>query len=163
MAVANDEVDVAFLEKVVLNTGENQGGVTFADFRDYHANGETALLTKRAGHQVWPVVEFAGRLANALLRSRWDGFSSWRTVDDEGNSSRGQAQVGGQLLQADRARRSGNTIGRKVFPRPSHGIFFAVVWHKAGRTTRASSRKKSFLQWQWNEKDDRLKPINRFI
>src|SRR4029077_13489596 len=46
MAMAHDEIEVAFLEKMVFDAGHYQSRIPFADFRNDHADGITALLAK---------------------------------------------------------------------------------------------------------------------
>ena len=48
MTVADDEIEIAFLEQMVFDAGENQRGVAFADFRNNHADGEAALLPQES-------------------------------------------------------------------------------------------------------------------
>ena len=41
--VTDDEIKVAVLEQLILNSSENQGRVALADLRDHHTDGKAAL------------------------------------------------------------------------------------------------------------------------
>jgi hypothetical protein len=46
MAMANDEIEVTFLEEVIFDPRQNECRVSFANFWDNHTNGVTSLLSE---------------------------------------------------------------------------------------------------------------------
>jgi len=50
VTMADNKVEIAFLDQMILNSGEDQSGVALADFRNDDANGETAPLPEGSGH-----------------------------------------------------------------------------------------------------------------
>ena len=54
--MADDVVEKSRLQQKIFNAGHDQRFVAFADFRDDDADGETAALAQRLGHEIWFVV-----------------------------------------------------------------------------------------------------------
>src|SRR5262252_10307335 len=48
VAMAGDEIKVAFLQEIVFDTAHDGGGVSVADFGNDHADGEAALRAQGA-------------------------------------------------------------------------------------------------------------------
>ena len=101
VAMADDEVEVALLEEVILDPGKYQGGVTFADLGNDHANGEASFLAQRSGHQIRTVVQLASGGTHTFLGAGGDGFGTGRAVDDQRDRRGRQSKMGGEFLQAD--------------------------------------------------------------
>lgn len=111
VAVANDEVEEFLFEESVFNPAEDRGGVAFADFRDHDAHGEAALFAQPAGEGVGVVIARGRRFEDALLRSRSDAVFRAGMVEHARDGGERQAEVRGELLQADIAAAAGGAIG----------------------------------------------------
>src|ERR1039458_3854130 len=67
VAMTGDEVEVTFLQEIVLNPAEDCGGVALADFGDDDAYRETAAGAKRGRQEIWSADEVACRRHNPFL------------------------------------------------------------------------------------------------
>ncbi len=136
MPVTDDKIKVAFLQKVIFDSGKNQGSVAFADFRHNYPNGEAALLTQHTGHRVGAIIQFASGGANASLRLLWNRLGCGRPVHHQRHGCDRQSQMFGQFAEID-------ALVREILRRVTligfgarHGGNGSVVWH---RTQRAAS------------------------
>lgn len=101
MAVADEEVEEVGLEQLVLDAGQHGGGVALADFGDEDAHGLGAAIAEGPGVDVGAVVELAGGREDALLRGLRDGAGGGGGVEHAGDGCGGEAEVPGELLEAD--------------------------------------------------------------
>ena len=72
--VAGDEIEIAFLEQVVLDAAQDRDVVAFTDLRNHNADGEAAPGAQAAREKVRPIIEFTSRLENQLLGFRRNGI-----------------------------------------------------------------------------------------
>ena len=70
--MAHNKIKIPFLQKMIFDSGHDQCCVAFADFRNQDADGVAALLAKRTGKMIRPVVELACGFANQILRMLWN-------------------------------------------------------------------------------------------
>jgi len=103
MAMAGDEVEVAFLQKIIFDAAHDRGGIAVADLGDDDSDGEAALCAKRAGEKVGAVLEFSGGGEDAIFGLLRNGIGNIGAVDHQGNSCGGKAEVLSQFLEADRS------------------------------------------------------------
>ncbi len=73
MMVADDEVEVAFLQQPLLDAAQHQRRVSLTHLWNHHADGEAAPVPELTAEDVRLVVQQLGRGQNALLRRRWNG------------------------------------------------------------------------------------------
>src|SRR5579859_4330376 len=99
--MADDEIKIAFLQKMIFNARHNERGVSLADLRDENANGVTPLLSERAGQVIRPVIQFARRFANQFLRMMRNRFCVWRAIHHKRDRGLREAEVLRQRLETD--------------------------------------------------------------
>ena len=83
VAMAGDEVKVAFLEEVVLNATHNRGRVTIADLGNNDSDSEAALGAERTGEEVGAVLELSGGGEDAVFGLLRDGIGNIGAVDNQ--------------------------------------------------------------------------------
>lgn len=105
VAVADDEVEEAGLEQLVLDAGEDGGGVALADFGDDDANGVSAAFAEAAGDGVGGVTVLGCGGENTLAGGRGDAILLGLTVDDAGDGGGRELEERGEFLEGDGARR----------------------------------------------------------
>jgi hypothetical protein len=79
------EIEIAFVKEMVFDPRQNGGRVSLADLWDYYADRETPLLTKKARHEVGPVIEFKCGGADPFLGRMRNRLRARRPVDHQGN------------------------------------------------------------------------------
>lgn len=82
MAVAGDEIEVAFLEKIVFDAAHDRGGIAVADLGYDDSDGKAALGAERAGEEIGAVLEFSGGGEDTVLGLLGDGIGNIGAVDD---------------------------------------------------------------------------------
>src|SRR6202795_1643229 len=126
MPVADHKIKIALLQQVVLDAGEHQRRISFADLWHHHTNGKTPLRPQRARHEVRPVVQLTCRRPDALLGAQRDRLGGRRSINDEGHRSWRKPEIFGQKLQAHGLRGMASAWpGRCARLRTSHGVFNA--------------------------------------
>ena len=69
-AVAGNEVEIAFLQKVVFDSAQDSDVIALADLRHEYADGETASGTETACKEIGTIVQFASGRENQFLGFR---------------------------------------------------------------------------------------------
>ena len=122
--MADEEVDVVGLVEPLLDATEDEGGVTFADFRGHDADGHALLLAQGAGEDVGAIVHGGGGSEDALLGYFGNGFGGGRSAEDARDGGDGEAEVLGEAFEADGGRPGGWGVGR----RRGGWIAFSLRW-----------------------------------
>lgn len=98
--MADDKVEIASLEKMLLDATENEGGVSFADFRHEDADSLAASIAQGAGGDVRAVVEAIGGGEDAVLGALGDGVGGRGSAEDAGDGGYREAEVLTKRFQA---------------------------------------------------------------
>lgn len=101
--VADDEVQVAGLEKVLFHPIHDHGEVAFTELRHNDADGEGLAGAKRAREKIGLILELLCRREDALPRFERDALRAWRIVHHQRDGCRGETEMFGQGLKADGA------------------------------------------------------------
>lgn len=100
VAMTGDEVEIALLQEVVLDSAHDRGGVPVADFGDDDPNGEAALRAQGAGEEIGAVFEFAGSREDAVLGFLRNRVGDAGAVDDERDGGGREIEVLSEFLEA---------------------------------------------------------------
>src|SRR5262249_31684763 len=98
--MGGDEEKVAFTQKVVANSAEQKCAITFADFRNQHADGMAAHSTQRTGQGIWPIIELFRGCQNPFLRRSRNLRRRRGPVQHCGNRCRRESQIMGKVLKS---------------------------------------------------------------
>ena len=82
-AVAGGEVEVAFFNEMLFNAAENLHGVTVAELRNEHADGEGLALAEGSRIEAWPVIELSGSLGDAISGFLRNGADSRSIIEHQ--------------------------------------------------------------------------------
>ncbi len=88
MMMTGDEVEVTFLEQVFLNPTQHLRRIAAAQLRNQHAQRECALRPQRTRDVVRLVIEFPGRLKDAIFRLLGNGIGRLRLIQNQREGSR---------------------------------------------------------------------------
>ena len=78
--MAHDKVEIIILQKLLFDAAEYKRRISFAHFRNDHADREAAFVSQRARKDIRLVVESLGRLKNSSLRGRWNRSRGMRST-----------------------------------------------------------------------------------
>src|SRR5208282_1794541 len=106
-------------------------------------------------HEVGAVVQFASGFSYPLLGGVRNGLGSRRTVNHQRDRSGRQAEMSGQLLQAEGGGGTRRTLRGLVCFCPSHGMSCCVVWHRGGSGSK-ESEESTAKRWRRTGMYDRL-------
>jgi len=125
---------------MIFDSGKDQRGIAFADFRHDYAYGETALLTQHARHHVRTVVQFARGGANAGLGMMGNRLGGGRAVHHQRNGGDRQAQMVSEFAKIDLLFRGFLRSSTFIGFGACHWSNGCVVWHRSKRAASHADR-----------------------
>src|SRR5215472_12996581 len=122
MAMADDAIEVAGLQKIVFDTADNQGLVAFTDFRHHHTDVESPLRAQGTGHKIRAIMELFGGGENKIFCPLRNVLGYHGLVNYQRYGSRCETDIVGQHHQRNLLFRwwSGKAIGPAALVLPRH-------------------------------------------
>ena len=94
---AGDE-EIILMTRAVFDPGDNRGTVSVANLVGDNADSKSPLLTERAGEKVRPIIQLSSGSDNALTRGLGDVLGRGSVVQDGGNRTGGEPNMGRHRL-----------------------------------------------------------------
>src|ERR1700679_175534 len=110
--MAGGEIDEVLPQEIELDAFHDDGEVSLAVFGDDDTYGIATALVEIQGEVAGAVVELAGGFADAQAGFRGEVFGQWGIVEDKGDRRLGDAQIGGEILEAGALSRQTGRTGR---------------------------------------------------